>query len=76
MVFKYCLDTSSKELVFFVRNKMRILKNENIQESPCEKMIECNNNTPTKHVLSLEDVVSSRYLSNVAMIFKSLHLTS
>nr|XP_017224829.1 PREDICTED: uncharacterized protein LOC108201045 isoform X2 [Daucus carota subsp. sativus] len=38
-------DTGFKEMVFFVRNKTRILR----------KMTECNTDTPTEHVLPLED---------------------
>ncbi|KAK1359698.1 RING-type domain-containing protein [Heracleum sosnowskyi] len=37
-------------------------QNEEIQESPREKMIECNTNKPTEHVLSLEDAVNGNVL--------------
>ena len=38
-------------------------QNDEIEEVPTGKMIECNTDTPTEHVLPLEDAVSFCYCS-------------
>lgn len=43
---------------------------EEIQEPPSGKMTECNTDTPTEHVLPLEDAVSFRYLSTAVTFIR------
>lgn len=51
-------------------------QNEDIQESLSRKMLECNIDTPTKHVLPLKDAISSSYLYIIVTLFKSLNFFS
>lgn len=51
----------------FIEEQNADSQNGEIQEPPSGKMIECNTDTPTEHVLPLEDAVSFHYLSTVVM---------
>ena len=52
-------------------------QNEEIEEAPIGKMTECNTDTPTEHVLPLEDAVRSAiYLPYIVTLFESLLIMS